>query len=178
MNREKSNMSTKPKLSLIVAKSRNGVIGKDGGLPWHLSSDLQFFKKTTMNKPVLMGRVTYEGIGRPLPGRPNLVLTRDKNYRAKGIEVFTDVYEMIGRGFELAGLSGEDEVMLIGGAQLYASCMPYVDRMYVTEVDAMIDGDAHFPAILAPDWKLVRDTSFPQGPKDDFPFCVKIYNRR
>ncbi len=171
-------MSIDPKLSLIVAKSRNGVIGKDGSLPWHLSSDLQFFKRTTINKPVMMGRVTYEDIGRPLPGRPNLVLTRDQNYSAKGVEVFTNAIEMIGRGFELAGLAGESEIMLIGGAQLYASCMKYVDRMYVTEVDAIIDGDAHFPAILAPDWKTVQETQYPQGPKDDYPFCVKVYERR
>jgi len=90
-------MSIDPKLSLIVAKSRNGVIGKDGELPWHLSSDLQFFKKTTLGKPVLMGRKTYESIGRPLPGRPNLVLTRNANYMAKGIETFTDTHEMIDR---------------------------------------------------------------------------------
>ena len=171
-------MSVNPKLSLIVAKSRNGVIGKDGGLPWHLSSDLQFFKQTTLGKPVLMGRITYESIGRPLPGRPNLVLTRSQSFRPKGVEVFSDTREMIGRGYELAGLNGQEEIMLIGGAQLYASCFKYVSKMYVTEVDAMIDGDAHFPAILAPDWKILSETPYPQGPKDDFPFCVKVYERR
>jgi len=171
-------MSTDPKLCLIVAKSRNGVIGKDGSLPWHLSSDLQFFKKTTMNKPILMGRVTYEDIGRPLPGRPNLVLTRDKNFRAAGVEVFNEAFDMIGRGFEIAGLRGENEVMLIGGAQLYASCIKFVDKMYVTEVDAIVDGDAHFPAILAPDWKTVSEKTYPKGRKDDYPFQVKIYERR
>jgi dihydrofolate reductase len=171
-------MPTDPKLSLIVAKSRNGVIGKDGGLPWHLSSDLQFFKKTTLGKPVLMGRVTYESIGRALPGRPNLVLTRSPAFKAKGIEVFSDTYDMIGRGYELAGLTGQDEIMLIGGAQLYASCFNFVSKMYVTEVDAMIDGDAHFPAILAPDWDLISDTPYPQGPKDDYPFSVKVYERK
>ncbi|NNC36832.1 MAG: dihydrofolate reductase [Hyphomonadaceae bacterium] len=171
-------MSVDPKLSIIVAKSRNGVIGKDGGLPWHLSSDLQYFKKTTLGKPVLMGRVTFESIGRPLPGRPNLVLTRNADFQAKGVEVFTDTHAMIGRGFELAGLSGGDEVMLIGGAQLYASCFEYVSKMYVTEVDAMIEGDAHFPAILAPDWNLISETPYPQGPKDDFPFSVKEFERR
>ena len=171
-------MSIDPKLSLVVAKSRNGVIGRDGGLPWHLLSDLQFFKKTTMGKPILMGRVTYESIGRALPGRPNLVLTRSPDFKAEGVEVFTDMYEMIGRGYELAGLTGQNEVMLIGGAQLYAACFQYVSKMYITEVDAMIEGDAHFPAILAPDWNLISDTSYPQGPKDDYPFSVKVYERR
>jgi len=171
-------MSTNPIFSLIVAKSRNGVIGIDGSLPWHLSSDLQFFKRTTLGKPVLMGRVTWEGLPFPLPGRPNLVLSRDENYTAKGAEVFSSLSEMIGRGYELAGESGGDEVILMGGAKLYALALKYVTRMYVTEVDVMIDGDAHFPAIMAADWKLVSQTPIPKGPKDDYPFTVKVFERR
>lgn len=175
-------MSTHPHLSLIVAKSRNGVIGQDGKLPWHLSSDLQFFKRTTLGKPVLMGRVTWdslmESLGRALPGRPNLVLTRDHTYMAKGAETVHDMREMIGQGFELAGATGVDEIMVIGGAKIYAAAMPYVTRMYITEVDAMIDGDAHFPAIMASDWKLVSETPYPKTPKDDYPFTVKVYERR
>jgi dihydrofolate reductase len=171
-------MSIHPKLSLIVAKSLNGVIGKDGSLPWHLSSDLQYFKRTTMSKPVLMGRVTYEDIGRPLPGRPNLVLTRDRSFSAKGIEVFHEIHDMIGRGFELAGETGSDEIMVIGGAQIYAASLKFASRLYVTEVDALVEGDAHFPAIQAIDWELTSETPFPQGPKDDHRFCVKVYDRR
>lgn len=171
-------MTTIPKLSLIVAKSRNGVIGVDGDLPWRLSSDLKFFKKTTLGKPVLMGRVTWESLPFPLPGRPNLVLTRDKNYNAKKAEVFSDMHEMIGRGYELAGLNGGDEVMLIGGAMLYSKLMPYVDRMYVTEVDALIEGDAHFPAIMADEWEVLSETMPVQTDKDDHPFVVRIYERR
>jgi len=125
-----------------------------------------------------MGRKTYESIGRPLPGRPNLVLTRNPSFRAKGVETFTDTHEMIGRGFELSGLTGQDEVMLIGGAQLYASCFKYVSKMYITEVDAMIEGDAHFPAVQAYDWIMVSETPYPQGPKDDFPFSVKVFERK
>ncbi len=171
-------MSTNPHFSLIVAKSRNGVIGVDGDLPWHLSSDLQFFKKTTLGKPVLMGRVTWESLPFPLPGRPNLVLTRDKTYKTKSAEIHHDLYAMIGRGYELAGQNGTDEVMLIGGAKLYALALPFITRMYVTEVDAMIEGDAHFPAVLACDWVLKSETPFPKTPKDDYPFVVKVYERR
>ena len=167
-----------PKLSLIVAKSRNNVIGVDGKLPWRLSSDLKFFKATTMGKPVLMGRVTWESLPFPLPGRPNLVLTRNAEYKAAKAEIFTDVRDMIGRGYELAGALGTDEIMLIGGAKLYASLMHYCDRMYITEVDAMIEGDAHFPAIAADKWKVVSETPYPQGKKDDFPFTVRVYERR
>ena len=171
-------MSLHPKLSLIVAKSRNNVIGVDGDLPWKLSSDLQFFKKTTLGKPVLMGRVTWESLPFPLPGRPNLVLTRNAAYKAPKAEVFTDLNDMIGRGFELAGLTGADEVMLIGGAQLYARLLPLCDRLYITEVDAVIDGDAHFPVISAFDWTLSEAISVLQGEKDDYPFEIKIYDRK
>ena len=171
-------MSTNPHFSLIVAKSHNGVIGIDGDLPWRLSSDLQFFKKTTLGKPVLMGRVTWESLPFPLPGRPNLVLTRDKKFKSKGAETHHDLRDMIGRGYELAGLNGTDEVMLIGGAQLYAKALPYITRMYITEVDVMIEGDAHFPAVAANEWALKSETPFPQTPKDDYPFTVKVYERK
>ena len=167
-----------PRFSLIVAKSRNGVIGKDGAMPWHLSSDLKFFKRTTLGKPVLMGRVTWEGLPFPLPGRPNLVLSRDKNYKATGAEVHNDLREMIGRGYELAGASGGGEVILMGGAKLYALALKYVTRMYITEVDVMCEGDAHFPAIMAADWTQISETPYPKGPKDDYPFTVKVFERR
>ena len=171
-------MTTHPKLSLIVAKSRNNVIGIDGDLPWRLSSDLKFFKQVTLGKPVLMGRVTWESLPFPLPGRRNIVLTRNKAYQAPKAEVFTDVHAMIGRGYEVAGQTGAQEIMLIGGAKLYTSLIKYCDRMYITEVDAMIQGDAHFPAIRADHWRLTSETLHEQGPKDDYPFSVRIYDRK
>ena len=171
-------MSTNPKLSLIVAKSRNGVIGVNGELPWKLSSDLKYFKKITIGKPVLMGRITWESLPFPLPGRPNLILTRDQNYQAPMAEVFHDVYKMIGRGYELAGELGVDEIMLIGGAKLYAALMGYCQRMYVTEVDAMLEGDAHFPAVRADKWMLTQEMSHSQSTGDDYPFEIKVYDRR
>jgi dihydrofolate reductase len=171
-------MTTNPKLSLIVARSRNGVIGVDGDLPWRIPSDLKFFKKTTLGKPVLMGRVTWESLPFPLPGRPNLILTRNADYEAKKGEVFTSLKALVGRGYELAGLSGGDEVMLIGGAKLYAALLPFCDRCYVTDVDVMIEGDAHFPVLSDFDWKITREINLDASAKDDFPAVVKIYERR
>lgn len=167
-----------PILSAVVAKSRNGVIGIDGGLPWRLSSDLKFFKATTLGKPVLMGRKTWESLPFPLPGRANLVLTRNTDYDAPQAHVFSDVHAMIGRGYEIAGETGANEIMLIGGAMLYASLLKYCQRLYVTEVDALIEGDAHFPAIIASDWIVKSEVPYLQGAKDDYPFTVKVYERR
>lgn len=173
-----ANLIRYPKLSLIVAKSRNNVIGRDGDLPWRLSSDLKFFKKTTLGKPVMMGRVTWESLPFPLPGRPNLVLTRNANYQAPKAEVYTSVCDMIGRGFELAGQLDVDEIMLIGGARLYAQLMPLCDRLYVSDVDAVIDGDAHFPAISLYDWKIDEETNIAKGEKDDYSFTIRRYSRK
>ena len=125
-----------------------------------------------------MGRVTWESLPFPLPGRPNLVLTRNEDYKAKKAEVFTDLHEMVGRGFELAGEMGQTEVMLIGGAKLYTTLLPFCDRCYVTEVDMMIEGDAHFPTLSEFDWQIVSETSLQKTLKDDFKACVKVYERR
>ena len=130
-----------------------------------------------MGKPVMMGRVTWESLPFALPGRPNLVLTRSAKYRADKAEVFTNMRRWVGRGYELAGAMGVDEIMLIGGAQLYARLLPYVDRMYITEVDAMIEGDAHFPAIIAADWRETSRQLYPKGARDDYPFTLKTYER-
>ena len=153
-------MLSNPKLSLIVAKSLYGVIGLNRNLPWRLSSALKFFKSTTLGKPFLIGRVTWECLPFPLPGRPNLVLTNNKNYLAEGAEIFNSADKMIARGYELAGQMNVDEVMLIGGAKLYASQMKYCDRLYVSEVNATIEGDVYFPEIDTNTWKLASETEF------------------
>ena len=170
-------MLSNPKLSLIVAKSLNGVIGLNGNLPWRLSSDLKFFKSTTLGKPVLMGRVTWESLPFPLPGRPNLVLTNNKNYLAEGAEIFNSADKMIARGYELAGQMNVDEVMIIGGAKLYASQMKYCDRLYVSEVNATIEGDVYFPEIDTNTWKLTSETEFSKDVKDDYSFKVQVFER-
>lgn len=170
-------MSTNPKLCAIVAMDRNNIIGREGDLPWRLPSDLKHFKKVTLGKPCLMGRKTWESLPFPLPGRPNLVLTRNTNYAAKGAKVFSDMHAMIGQGYELAGAAGVDEVMLIGGAQLYKTLLPRCDRLYVTRVDAQVEGDAAFPQIDPAQWRLTREDASGKGPKDEFSFQVAVFDR-
>lgn len=170
-------MSTNPKLSAIVAMDRHRVIGRDGDLPWRLSSDLKFFKRMTLGKPCLMGRKTWESLPFPLPGRPNLVLTRNPDFKAKGAEIFADMNAMIGRGYELAGGIGADEIMLIGGAQLYATLLPQCDRLYITRVDAEVDGDAVFPEIDLQKWQPISEEGPIQGENDDYPFHVVVFER-
>lgn len=134
------------KLCLIAAVARNGVIGVDGRLPWKLPGDLKFFKRTTMGKPMVMGRRTWESFGaRPLPGRPHLVLTRDRDYRAEGATVVHELDAALAEARRLAADAGLDEIMVIGGEALFRETLPVADRVYLTEVDAEPAGDAYFP---------------------------------
>ena len=144
------------KMSLIVAVSRNGVIGVDNQLPWHLPDDLQYFKSVTMGKPLVMGRKTFDSIGRPLPGRTNIVLTRDASWSAPGVEVATTLDDALSLARKACTDSGVDEVMVIGGEQIYRMTMVVADRLYVTEVDAEIAGDAFFPAIDNQQWQRIH----------------------
>lgn len=171
------NRSVNPKLCAVVAMDKNRVIGREGDLPWRLPSDLKYFKKVTMGKPCLMGRKTWESLPFPLPGRPNLVLTRNADYKAKGAELFSDMNAMIGRGYELAGAMGVADIMLIGGAQLYATLLPRCDRLYVTRVEAEVQGDAVFPKIDPQIWTQQSDEGPIQRPNDDYPFHVTIFDR-
>jgi dihydrofolate reductase len=139
----------KPVLTLVAAMAAGRVIGIDNRLPWHLPEDLRHFKSVTLGKPVIMGRKTYESIGRPLPGRRNIVVTRNPAWSADGVEC--------AGGIEAAlSLAGEvDEVCLIGGAELYAQALPHADRLLLTELDLHVDGDAWFPAFASTDWQEV-----------------------
>ena len=143
-------------VALILARADNGVIGVAGGLPWHLSGDLKFFKAQTLGKPVVMGRKTYQSIGKPLPGRPNLVITRDRSFHAQGVEVFRDVAGALARAQALAAESGAAEVMVIGGGQIYAETLPLARRIYLTEVHASPAGDTTFPDLDPAQWTEVR----------------------
>jgi len=134
----------------VVAMARNGVIGRDGALPWHLPADLKRFRAITMGKPIVMGRRTHESIGRPLPGRRNIVLSREATYQAAGCEVFAAL------DGALAALAASDEVMIVGGAALYAEALPKACRLYLTEVDAAPQGDVHFPSFDASEWREVE----------------------
>ena len=145
------------KLSLIVAVSRNGVIGVDNQLPWHLPEDLKYFKSVTMGKPLIMGRKTYDSIGWPLPGRTNSVVTRDPAWQAPGVEVAQSLEAALQLGHSACETAGADEIMVIGGEQIYRMTLPAADRLYLTQVDADVQGDAFFPEVDFSQWKQVRE---------------------
>lgn len=154
-----------PKIVLVVAMARNRAIGIDGGLPWRLPGDLAFFKRVTMGKPLVMGRKTWESLPRkPLPGRPNLVVTRAVGYSADGAEVHDTVEGALSRARILARDAGE--VCVIGGAEIYRQTLPYADRLYLTEVDAEPEADTYFPDIAPAEW---RETGRERGPPPQDP---------
>jgi dihydrofolate reductase len=145
------------KIALIVAASQNNVIGLDNQLPWHLPEDLQYFKAVTMGKPILMGRKTYDSIGRPLPGRTNIVLTRDANWSAEGVVVVNDLDSATAASEKACAAAGADELMIIGGEQIYRKFLPVADKLYLTKVEAVVEGDAYFPAIDSDQWQQVAE---------------------
>ena len=149
-------------VSLIVALSRNGVIGVDNQLPWHLPDDLRYFKSVTMGKPLIMGRKTFQSIGRPLPGRTNIVLTRDAEWTADGVVVVHDLDAAMAAAEHSSVKSGIDEVMIIGGEQIYTMTLATADRLYLTEVDAVVEGDAFFPPLDLTHWDQSR-VEFPDN---------------
>ena len=144
------------KLSVIVAVAENGVVGKNNALPWYLPEDLKYFKRTTLGKPIVMGRKTFESIGRPLPGRTNIVISANPDYFAEGVRVVSALEEALGLAEDIALIDGSDELMVIGGATIYAAAIPLADRLYVTEVHAAVEGDAYLQDI---DWSKWNESS-------------------
>ncbi len=165
------------KIALVVAVARNGVIGKDGGLPWRLSSDLKTFRRLTMGKPLVMGRRTFASLGKPLDGRDNLVVTRDTSFKAEGAEIFASLDAAVARARDHARTRSVDEIMIIGGADIYRQILPIADRLYWTEVAADVEGDTRFPDFDAKHWRAVSREPIPQGPKDDFPATLITLDR-
>jgi dihydrofolate reductase len=163
------------KLSLIVAVSRNGVIGLNNQLPWHLPEDLKYFKSVTMGKPIVMGRKTYDSIGRPLPGRTNIVITRDPAWHAPGVEVAQSLEAALALGKKACEAAGAEEIMVIGGEQIYRMCIENADRLYLTQVDAEVEGDAFFPGIDLNAWHQV-DMKLP-ATTDTHPYRFLILDR-
>ncbi len=145
-------VSGQARLALIWAMSENRVIGKDNALPWRLSADLKHFKATTLGKPVVMGRKTFESIGRPLPGRTNIVITRQAAYQPEGVTVVKDVASALDAGRTAAEANGVSEVMVIGGAEIYALMLEHAERLYVTEISGVFEGDAYFPVFDSSRW--------------------------
>jgi len=163
-------------IALIAAVARNGAIGRGNELPWRISGDLQFFKRTTMGKPVVMGRKTYESIGRPLPGRANIVITRNSNWTAEGVEVVDSLEAALDLARERALAVGATELMVIGGAQIYRQALPLAARLYVTEVDAEVEGDAFFPQI-DDSWVEVVRECYPASDKNEYNYALVQYDR-
>lgn len=165
------------KIVLVAAIGENGVIGREGQLPWHLRSDLQHFKSLTINKPVIMGRRTYESIGRLLPQRTNIVLTRDFGLVAPGAVLATSLDGALGYAREDAIRRGVDEIMVIGGSDVFSATMADADRLEITRVHMSPAGDVHFPPIEPKDWHEAARERHKRGPRDDVDFTTLTYER-
>jgi len=158
-------------ISIIVAASANNVIGAEGDLPWRLSDDLKRFKAITMGKPIVMGRKTWDSIGRPLPGRQNIVITRQAGFVADGCDVVASKEEAI------TVAAGASEIMVIGGSQVYALFLPNAERLYLTRVHAEVEGDAFFPEVDKTEWRLVSDEPHFADEKNAFDYSFRLYER-
>lgn len=168
---------TDPILAAVVAVAKNGVIGRDGDLPWRIPSDLKRFKETTLGKPVLMGRKTWESLPKkPLPGRANFVISATLP-GAEGAQVYADANEALAAATREAQRAGVEEVCLIGGARLYGALLARTQRLYLTEVDLNPDGDARFPALDPGEWREVSAERVEAGPRDDAGFIVRVLER-
>ncbi|MFK3794401.1 dihydrofolate reductase [Pseudomonas piscis] len=160
-------------LSLIAALAENRVIGIDNSMPWHLPGDFKYFKATTLGKPIIMGRKTWDSLGRPLPGRLNIVVSRQTDLALEGAEVYPSLEAAVARAEQWALEQGASELMLIGGAQLYTQGLEQADRLYLTRVALNPEGDAWFPEFDEQRWKLVSDQPNPaQGDKPAYSFEV------
>jgi dihydrofolate reductase len=166
------------KIVLVAAIGENGVIGRQGALPWRLKSDLQHFKRVTMNKPVIMGRKTFVSIGRPLPQRTNIVITRDAGFSAPGVLAAPNFEAALALARKDAEKRGTDEIMIIGGSEVFAVAMPLAERLEITHVHSTADGDVKFPPIDPAVWREAKRQEHPAGPDDETSFAVTTYVRR
>ena len=160
------------KLSIIVATDEQGLIGKDNDLPWKLSADLQYFRRVTMGKPLIMGRNTHESIGRALPGRKNIIVSNNCDYTADGCCVVHSVEDAI------KACDGVEEVMVMGGASLYKQMLQQADRLYLTQVHASLEGDTWFPDWQRSDWQEISREDHLADDKNDYPYSFVIFERR
>ena len=162
------------KLSLLAALSTNNVIGRDNEVPWRLSTDLKRLKAMTMGHHVIMGRKTYESVGRPLPGRTNVVITRQESYAPEGVTVVHSLEDAV----RIAARAGDDEAFILGGAEIYAQAMHRADRMYLTRVHAEVEGDTWFPDFDdVSEWHLIDAEHFDADEKNEYPFSFLTYER-
>ncbi len=165
------------RISIIVAAAENGVIGNAGTMPWRMPSDLKRFRALTMGKPVVMGRKTFQSLPKVLDGRDNIIITRDRSFHVEGAETVPSLDQALAIAKAHAIRRGSDEVLVIGGGEIYASALPKADRVYLTRIRATPPGDTTFPDLDPILWRLVSEEPIPQGPKDDYAAILMIYDR-
>lgn len=158
-------------ISLIVAVARNHVIGNRNALPWHLPADLKYFKRLTLGKPIIMGRKTFESIGRPLPGRMNIIITHERNYQATGCTVVHSIDDA------LTAAQGNEEIMVIGGAKLFEQILPRADRIYLTEIAEDFAGDAFFPVLNPNEWRETQRDTHPADEHNPHIYSFVVLDR-
>lgn len=161
-------------ISLLVAADEKNVIGKDNQLPWHLPNDLKYFKNQTWAMPILMGRKTFESIGKPLPGRKSIVITRNKDWQYENVDVVHSVEEALERAKEY----GAREIFVIGGAEIFKTAFPQAGRIYLTRVHYLFDGDVYFPELSASDWNLVQSRFCHADEKNAYSHTFQVWERR
>ncbi|WP_235298587.1 dihydrofolate reductase [Portibacter marinus] len=161
-------------VSSIVAVTKNGVIGKDNDIPWDLPKDMRYFKRTTLNHHIIMGRKNFEAMGNPLPKRTNIILTRDPFYIVSNSLVAHSIEEALSIAFD----NGEEEAFIIGGGEIYKQSMPYWDKFYITEIDAEIEGDVYFPEVDYKEWELVSEEQHRKDENNPYDFIFKVYERK
>ena len=162
------------RISLIVAKSENNVIGRNNELPWHLKDDLQNFKKLTMGHHILMGRKTFESIGKVLPGRMSLVISNEPRANSENVFWFNSIF----RAIKQAERNGETELFIIGGEKIYKYALSLIDRIYLTEVEATVEGNAFFPQLSLKNWKKVSEVNVEKSASNDYDYSVQVLDRR
>lgn len=165
-------------VAMIAAVAENGVIGTHNAMPWRLPTDFAFFKRTTMGKPLIMGRRTFESIGKPLPGRTSIVVSRQRDYRPDGVIVIDSLAAALDRAQAVAAADGASEVMIGGGGEIYRQAISAADRLYITHVEARPEGDTRFPEIDPAVWQVVEEPDVQPTERDSAQFRVKVYVRR
>lgn len=165
------------RLALIAAVADNGVVGRDNKMPWHLPEDLKYFKRITLGKPVVMGRKTWDSIGRPLPGRTNIVISRQADLKLEGASVVADLPAALSLAKSIAVADGSDELMVIGGSEIYALALPLAQRLYLTEVHAQVAGDALFPVWNREEWGESSRQRHSASDTNPYDYSFVVYDR-